>query len=207
MLFTCASGWCGEREKLIRENLFLESELELSKQTKVYVVVNLEEKRIDLKVKGFALASYPVATVRYWGDPISARPAALLEKITLTPPRRPEIKPAEAEKKESQEETAPKASGDLEALELKDMPLEYTLSLERGIFMQVKNKPKGFRQRLFYQWYLLKWRLSAPLKSLWSAVKKRPYTAVNLILEETDAQSLYWSFPEGARMVVWRPPE
>lgn len=171
----------------------LESELELAKQTKGYFIFDLEEKSVQLKIRGVPMRSFSVEKALAWGGPVPPRPMPLVRKTALEPPVRPQIVPGEAEKKEGFE---------LNALELEDMPTRYTLDLDDGVFISVREKPSGFWGHLAWGLERVCLSLARPLRTISAARRKKVYTSVILIMEPREAKALYWAFPEGSRAIV-----
>jgi hypothetical protein len=211
LLAVPAAAIADDRENLLKENRVIELELELSKQSKPYFIFNLEAGHILLRIKGITLRTFPIKAYHFWGTPLVVRPLAMTAKTALTAPSRPLLKPepeappssgAPPVKPAENQPAAPKPPDDLVALELKDMPTEYTLEVEGGTSIFIKNRAAGFRAWLSNLRHDLKWRLSAPLATLRHALRHEPYTTLRLVLEEQDARALYWAMPEGTQIIL-----
>jgi hypothetical protein len=200
------------------ENRLLEEEIKLSKDGKPYIIIDLESGGILLKVKGLALRNFPVESWRLWGGAADLRPLLLSGRKATREPERPELRPdaAPAPGAPPKPEPAPAPpppptdpakpkDPDLEALELRDMPIEYLLDLEDGTRIMVKNAPVGWKEKLGHWWYRAKWWVGAPWQTIRLAMRQEHYRAMSMILKPEDAQALYWAFPEGTPCIIYAP--
>jgi hypothetical protein len=175
----------------------LEAELSLASASDLYIIIDLGEKKIDLKAKGILLRTWKIEKIHLWGDPVLSNPVCLVKKSALFPPKREEIKPNEAF-----EET----SFELEALELKDMPSSYGLSLERNISIYIRAKSKGWTSFPGKIGFTTRWLLFPPLRTFWSKVKKNSFTAFDITLEnKEESRSLYWAVGENSSFIILAP--
>jgi hypothetical protein len=175
----------------------LEAEYLLAKQPDFYFLMNLGERTIEFKARGFVLRRWTPARVRAWGSPAAFGPVALSRKTALTLPQRRVIKPGEPE-------TVSTKPGEfeLEALEVKDMPPAYTLELEDGTVVSVVNRAKGLARLLGD----VKWHLGLPLKTLGLKRHKKTMTLIEMSFEDPkEGQSMYWALTEGLKGLVWLP--
>lgn len=181
----------------LRENQFLQTELSLAKKPKVYCIFNLNEEKIYLKIKGVSLKEWEIKKVRYWGDPLQGGVKTLFKKITLFPPKRANIKPAEKRDVEDFK---------LEALELSQIPSSYTLLLDDGIRLSVRQKKKGLSSVLLNIELAFKWYIFLPLESVWHTVNKKSFTHLSIMLNsKKEAQALYWALNEGTECIFISP--
>jgi hypothetical protein len=176
---------------------FLEIELTLANSSTLYFIVDIQAKKIDLKAKGIFLRTWKIEKIRLWGDPVQLNPVTLVKKSALFPPKREEIKP---------NETVEEASFELEALELADMPSSYKLSLDRNISIYIRPKSKGWTSFLGKIGHTLRWHLFPPLKTLWTKVKKKSFTALDITLENNEeSKSFYWAVGENSPFIILAP--
>ena len=181
-----------------RQNKFLEEEYALAKAPGFYFLINLKDKRIELKSKGIVFRTWEPQRIRLWGSPVPFRALALTRKTALTLPQRRVIKLGE-------EETAPKPQAkpgefELEALEVKDMPRFFTLELENGTTISVVGKEKGVKKF----WSFLKWHIGMPLKTLKLHQKKRIMSLIQIGFDDSqEGQALYWALTEGIKGLIW----
>jgi len=115
-------------------------------------------------------------------------------------PQRTVIKPGEEEAPAKPAEPAAKPGEfELEALEIKDMPKEFTLELEDGTTIAVVTKTKGlerFKRRV-------RWYIGMPLKTIKLQRKKQSMTLIQFEFDDpNDGQALYWALTEGMRGMV-----
>ncbi len=184
-----------ELDQLVRENNLLKSEHQFAKTPHVYVLFDLVEKKIFIKVRGTVLKELPITTLRIWGAPISVKPMTLLKKDAFIEPGRKEIKPA----KEGEETTS-----ELQALQVGDMPARYRLSLEGNIWLYVRPKAEGTLSTLLNVLSSLKsYLIIRPMGTLWYALRGGSFTEIVIYVSESDARSLYWAFQEGYGCVIW----
>jgi len=184
-----------ELDQLARENNLLKSEHQFAKTPHVYVLFDLVEKKIFIKVRGTVLKELPITSLKIWGAPISVKPMTLLKKDAFIEPGRKEIKPA----KEGEETTS-----ELQALQVGDMPARYRLSLDGNSWLYVRPRAEGTLSTLLNTLSSLKsYVIIKPMGTLWHAVRGESFTEVVIYLSENDARSLYWAFQEGYGCVIW----
>jgi len=184
-----------ELDQLARENNLLKSEHQFAKTIHVYVLFDLVEKKIFIKVRGTVLKELPITSLKIWGAPISVKPMTLLKKDAFIEPGRKEIKPA----KEGEETTS-----ELQALQVGDMPARYRLSLDGNIWLYVRPRAEGTLSTLLNTLSSLKsYVIIKPMGTLWHALRGESFTEVVIYLSENDARSLYWAFQEGYGCVIW----
>lgn len=172
-----------------RANAVLKSELKLAGKPGVYFIVDLEGRKVQIKAKGMVLKEMPIARVSLWGAPAEPVPLKLIKKSALIKPGRTKIKPGSAEQQ---------ASSEPDVLELQDMPSRYSLTLENNVRIYVRPNPDGVVSTVWYGISTIKKYVTRPLLSFWHALRRGPYTAIDIALEKKDAQALYWSFTEGS---------
>lgn len=201
------------------ETSYLEEELNLAKSPAFYLIVDLGAKKIDLKARGLVLREWQVRRARVWGKPVPLGPIKLLRKTSLFAPQRKKIVPGsvestapvnpkpQPESRAKQEKSKEADPFELEALELKDMPRTYTLQLEGAIGIRVKSNETGFSSGLRASWSSFRWFGVYPLKTLWSFLKKKSFTEIEITLEnEREAEALYWVLLEGQRTIIRAVP-
>lgn len=192
-----APGFAGKAPAPGGQDPLLEAEYELAKRPEFYFMMNLGERAVELKVRGFVLRKWSPARVRSWGAPVAFRAVSLARKTALDPPQRRVIKPGEPE-------TVSTKPGEfeLEALEVKDMPPEYTLELEDGTVLSVVTPAKG----LFRILRDIKWYVGLPLRTL--SLKRQGKTTTLIEMSFSDpkeGQAMYWALTEGLKGLIWLP--
>jgi len=184
-----------ELDQLARENNLLKSEHQFAKTPHVYVLFDLVEKKIFIKVRGTVLKELPITSLKIWGAPISVKPMTLLKKDAFIEPGRKEIKPA----KEGEETTS-----ELQALQVGDMPARYRLSLDGNIWLYVRPRAEGTLSTLLNTLSSLKsYLIIKPLGTLWYVLRGGSFTEIVVYVSENDARSLYWTFQEGYGCIIW----
>ncbi|MCJ7581430.1 MAG: hypothetical protein MUP98_12965 [Candidatus Aminicenantes bacterium] len=195
LILMSAALFLGEINNTLDRQL-LEAEHSLAKSSRLYFVLDIREKKIDLKAKGISLRTWKIEKIRLWGDPVLLNPALLVKKSALFSPKREEIKP---------EEPGSDAKFELEALELGDMPSSYTINLERNISIYIRPRSKGWMSFLRTIGRTLKWRLFPPLKTVLSAAQRKSYTAFDILLENREeSRSFYWAVGENSQFIILR---
>jgi hypothetical protein len=183
-----------EADRLLKENILLKSEHQLSKTPQIYLIFDLPGKKILIKARGVVLKTLPVASFTMWGAVIQPQPHSLLKKDAIFKPRRVEIRP-----KKKPEESAPEAA----APQLEDMPSRFRLDLDRGITLFVRPASAGVLSGFWNLLSSLKsYLITRPFGTLRTGLRHGSYTEIVLHLDARDARSLYWSFLEGYRCLI-----
>ncbi len=178
----------------------LRQELHLAKENQIYFVFDLPAHQVSFRASGLSVAELPLAGWRLWGHPREPRIDVLVEKDTLAEPQRTKIRVAPAA-----ETPTLTAGGDLQALEIDDMPVRYQLLFDDGTVIRVAPCARGVFGRIIDGWRWAAWCLSRPLISDWKFFRGKPYTELVLVLQPRDAQLLYWSFTAGGRSLIRWP--
>lgn len=176
-----------------KEITFLEAELGLASKPAIYLVLDLTDNSVRLKAKGMVLREMAVAQSSFWGDPLPIKPLVLIKKSSFVKPERVVIKPGEA---------ADTDSFQIEALELDDMPQQYSLVLEHNITINVKPHTAGFLPAIGKGFSWLATSISRPFPTLISKAKGETLTEIDLWLASENAQALYWAFTEGMEILI-----
>ncbi len=185
-----------DKERYIRENRLLEEELKLARKQDIYLVFNLREKTVSLKARGLQLRKLPLKDFQYWGSPLGVKAYHLKRKSTLFEPGREVVSPGKTKNTDNFE---------IEALELADMPSKYAFVLDGGVRISIRPQAAGI---LLGIRNLLSWPikfLTRPAAMFWNALRKKPYTAIDIVLDKNDAQTLYWSLADGSGVIVYPP--
>lgn len=196
VLLTGGAAVGGENGSLRLENQRLETELRIAQTRQVYAIFDLQNKKILLKARGVLLKELPIEAFRVWGNLPAVTAAGLVRKSALFAPKRVVVTP-----KPGEEQAQPSE----ETFELKDMPTSFTLVLDGNMSISVRPKPTRTLSRLWSIRYPIQWYLGRPILTVWHALRKQPYTSIEIVLEEGDARSLYWSFLEGMKGIVVSP--
>jgi hypothetical protein len=212
--------WAGaaagaDKIDLAKKQNSLNSEYSLAKDSDFYFVLDVLGRKLELRVRGMVLRSWPFRSMRFWGRPEFSGNVELVRKTALKAPKRIVIKPgAETEKVEAAPTPAakPPATGatpgnsaefDLEALELKDMPKNFGLDFDNGlhILVKVRTAPSGGilgSMREFWRWYV-----DLPLRNLFGPRSGPGLSELELTFDnDKDGQSIYWHFFEGIKGII-----
>ncbi|NJC89006.1 MAG: hypothetical protein FIB02_10850 [Desulfuromonas sp.] len=204
-----------EFAELTQTNRLLQAEYELAKSQKLYFIFDLQASEIFYRVSGITVAKLPILSLRSWGRPAdgiaytltkrTARKEPEREKIAI-PDGKEEAKPATPPPPPKPGE-APKAP-ELQALEIADMPTEYTLQLDDGTLLTVRStlsEKADFKEKLRYYYDKYSWFFTRSLISISHHRQGTSYNEMLLTLPEREARMLYWSFQEGGRCLVHWP--
>ena len=198
-LIVCNAGLApagNDREKYLRENRLLEEELKLARKQDIYSVFHLRKKTASLKVRGIQLKELPVKDFQYWGSPLAVGAYHLKRKSALFEPGREIIKPGKNKNKDNFE---------IEALELADMPSSYAFVFDGGLKISIRPKAAGIVSGTYNLFSRPIKFLTRPAAMFWNALRKKPYTAIDIVLDKDDAQTFYWSLAEGSGAIVYPP--
>ena len=212
----CAGPAAGaDRADLAKKQNSLNSEYSLAKDSNFYFVLDVLGRKLELRVRGMVLRSWPFQSMRFWGRPEFSGNVELVRKSALKAPKRIVIKPgAEAEIVEAAPVPAAKPPGtsaapgngeefNLEALELKDMPKKFSLDFDNGlhILVKVKTAPSGGlwgSMREIWRWYV-----DLPLRNLFGPHTGTGLSALELTFDnDKDGQAIYWHFFDGIKGII-----
>jgi len=184
---------------LLIKNQLLNLELELASEPQIYFLLNLGEKKLELKARGLVLKEWKIARIRRWEAHPELKILTLEKKSALFAPKRKKIKPGEID-----------SSGtfELEALELKDMPTVYTLKFKEGVKIYVRPGAKKLGGHLASLGFFFRWYGWFPLRNLFSRILKKPIKTIEITLASGDeAKAIYWGLLEGMKGVIYTLPE
>ena len=193
----------GQKIRVLKdENSLLEAELRLASQGTSYIILDLRTEsdsvpvRINLKNRGIVLREFDLDKIRYRRTKgLVIEPIPLVKKMAFFPPKRKEIRP---HKPEDGADTI----SQVDFLESKDIPSNYTLSFGKGLFISITGQPKGLIPRFIHliSSILIHIRYSLPI--VWNHFWKNDFAIIKIIMGKEDAQALYWSLNEGMSIVV-----
>jgi hypothetical protein len=214
-LVAIGRGAAVDRPALAKMQATLATEYGLAKESNFYFVLDVLGRKLELRVRGMVLKSWPLQAMRFWGSPGFAGTVELVRKTALKAPERIVITPGDtAEPEPAPAQTAkPAAPGaaapasppefDLEALELKDMPKRFSLDFDNGLRITVKAKDGGSRGlagNLNDVWH---WYVDLPLRNLFGSREGKKISELELTFEQgQDAQAIYWHFFDGIKGIV-----
>lgn len=212
----CAGPSAGaDKADLAKKQNSLNAEYSLAKESTFYFVLDILGRRLELKVRGMVLRSWPVKAMRFWGRPELSGNVELVRKSTLKAPERIVIKPGDDAKKiEEATAAAAKPTGtsaapsnpaefDLEALELKDMPKKFSLDFDNGLHIQIKAKTGASGGLLGSMRESWGWYVGLPLRNLFGPHTGKGVSELEVTLDnEKDVQSVYWHFFDGIKGII-----
>ncbi|MGB9892952.1 MAG: hypothetical protein ACPLRA_00955 [Candidatus Saccharicenans sp.] len=212
--------------KILKENRFLEEELKLAKNPQYYFVLNLKEKKIELRARGMVLKSWKASELRYSGKPVPLKVTTLNNKTALNPPERKMIRPGEEQSQEAKkaaekakqeerkkdqkkkDQSQPAAGTtdnfEVEALEITDMPGSYELLFDDGLKILIRSR-SGMKESFRQTREKLVWHTWYPIKHfLFRQSELRPIMIIYFD-NPRDAQGIYWAFINGLKGIIWFP--
>ncbi|HPU94375.1 MAG TPA: hypothetical protein PKU99_09650 [Candidatus Saccharicenans sp.] len=212
---------------ILKENRFLEEELSLARNPKYYFVIDLKDRKVELRARGMILKSWTASQIRYSGRPVPLKVITLSQKSALNPPERRMIKPGEGDtasrpepvpsgdnkksKKDKKQQKAaaqePASSGEkfeLQALEITDMPGNYELIFDNGLEIAVRSE-NGKGQKLKRLKENIAWYIFQPVKNLLSKNKNLNPKMILYFEEMRPAQGIYWAFIDNIQGIIWLP--
>jgi len=214
-LGAAAIGAPEERMVLAQKQSALATEYSLAKEANFYFVLDVIGRKLELRVRGMVLRSWPLQGMRFWGSPDFAGTVELVSKSALRAPERIVVKPGETgepgpDAAPAADQAASVAAGaatptefDVEALELKDMPKRFSLDFDNGLHIQVLAKDGGSRGligTLADAWH---WHIDLPLRNLFGSRNGRRIAELELAFEQDeDAQAIYWHFFDSIKGIV-----
>jgi hypothetical protein len=188
-----------DRRVLIDHGRLLEAELALVKTNKSYFFVDLEAKRVELRIQGVLLKTWNVAKYAQWGRPLPSGSFKLVKKEALRTPRRTNITPDPDKEKRNKAK-----SSEPEVLELKDMPDRFSFEFENGITIRFKSRTRKIFPRLGIFFGSIGRAIYLPLKTIWAAVRRADFTDIQITAQSKgDAQGIYWTAQEGMSVLVF----
>lgn len=204
-----------ELAELAQTNRLLQAEFELAKSQKLYFVFDLQASEILFKVSGVTVARLPILSLHSWGRPADAIAYTLAKRTARKEPEREKIAIPDGKEEEKPKPPAappkpgePPKAPELQALEIVDMPTEYTLQLDDGTLLTVRGtlpENAGLLEKLRYSYDRYSWFVTRSFISLSQRRRGSSYNEMRLTLPEREARMLYWSFQEGARCLVHWP--
>ena len=215
-LVAIGQGGAVDRTALAKKQASIAAEYTLAKESNFYFVLDVLGRKLELRVRGMVLRSWPLQGMRFWGSPGFAGTVELIKKTTLKAPARIVIKPGGTEEPEpapaappakpaekGAAATANPAEFDLEALELKDMPKKFSLDFDNGLQITVKAKGGGSQGPAGSFRDALLWYIELPLRNLFGSREGKKISELELTFEQgQDAQAIYWHFFDGIKGIV-----
>jgi hypothetical protein len=195
-----ATPQAADRRVLTDQAKLLDQELALAKTNKSYIYVDLSVGRVELRIQGLVLKTWAVSGYSQWGRPLPSGSFKLQKKEALRTPERKNITPG-VEKEKGEKSNG----GDLEVLEVKDMPGHFNLGCEGGITLRFRASSGKLSKRMAHFAASLGRSIYLPLRTLLASIRKSDFTDAQIVLtSETDVQSLYWTAEEGMSVLVMR---
>ncbi len=200
-----------ETLNILKENKFLEEELKLARNPAYYFVINLKEKKIDLKARGMVLRSWRASDLKYSGKPVPLKVTGLTHKTALDPPERKIIQPGEEPGKDEKEANDNVESPhqttvtfEVEALELADMPSSFELNFDDGLKISIQSK-SNLKETFYQTWENILWYTWYPMKYfIFRRSELKPRLVINFE-NQREAQAIYWAFIDGIKGIIWFP--
>jgi len=184
------------------ENSLLEAELRLASKGASYIILDMRTEsdsvplRINLKNRGRVLREFDVERIKFRRTKgLVIEPIPLIKKMAFFPPKRKEIRPHKPE-------DGADIISELEFLELKDIPSDYTLSFGKGLLISVTGQRKSLIARFIHLLKSTLIHIHYSLMIAWNYFWNKEFAIVEIIMGKEDAQALYWSLEEDMSIVV-----
>ena len=215
----------GVKAGVVERNTFLAEVLPLAEKPKSYFIIDLSEGKLILMARGISIREWTVDKLRFMGEPLPVKIYSLESKSVKLDSLRnhidingPEVKEvstgdSDADKKADNKKTDSMDGGikkakkfELIALELDDMPADYTLTLSGGAVISVRSQAEESDTFIKKTASLLKWYIYYPLVTISSYYNKTTFTKIDMSFKDrTEAQALFWAFTEGTECIVLPP--
>jgi hypothetical protein len=183
-----------ERSQLFWHNKKAEAELALAETNAVYFVIDAANSVIQFKAKGVVLKEWKMVrfSCRALAWPIVS--TTLVSKQAIVVPKRKHIDPKKAEEIGSYE---------LSALEAKDMPADYVLTLENDLKIHISSQKEKLLSFLSHWELSLQQGIFEEAQSVWWAAFKPGARVMRIsLVEPVDAGTLCWSFSNGMKGLI-----
>ena len=174
----------------------------LASKGRSYIILDLQTESdsvpvgINLKNRGMTLREFDVGRIRYRRTKgLAIEPFLLIKKVAFFHPKRKEIRPY---KPGDRADTI----SELDFLELKDIPSNYTLLCGRGLFISITGQPKGLLSRLIHLISSLLMHIRYSLTLVWNHLWKNDFAIIEITMCREDAQTLHWSLEENMNIVI-----
>ena len=178
----------------------MEAEYQLARRSSSYFVLDIREKKMELRVKGMALRTWDIEHIKFWGRPGFDTSVELARKSVLKPPRRNVITPGEPE-----QEVEESGKFELEALELGDMPRSFRLDFDTGLHISISSGGRGVGGLGRAVAEALGWYVWLPIKNLVNSVSGHQASQLEFsFADPRDAQAVYWIFYDGIKGIIRR---
>jgi len=184
------------------ENSLLETELKLASKGTSYVILNLRTEsdsvpaRISLKNKGVVLREFDAGKIRRRETKgLVIEPIPLVRKMAFFPPKRKEIKPYKPE-------DGTDLMYDLDFLELKDVPSNYTLLFGNGLLVSIKGQAKGLIPKFIQLIRSILVHIRYSMTIVWNYLWRNEFAIIEIMMDKEDAQAFYWSLDEGMNILI-----
>ena len=225
-----AAGDEAQFRNALAKNRYLEAELSLAQKNKFYVVFDFDRKEVLLKARGAEFRSWPLASFQQFGKDVPVEVIALEKRTYETGSLRVVIKPPEPEKNEEEKEKEEKVAKAkkpasqaeqkkaepeqkktqtapaLDAMEVAQMPAEYSLYFQKGIVVMVSPVEKGVGEGLRQKYD----RLVRKVKETYKLYKLKSDTTQGTVfylkMAEGDAKALYWALGDSVNVIFWANP-
>jgi hypothetical protein len=204
-----------DKAGLAKKQDSLNAEYSLAKDANFYFVLDVLGRKLELKVRGMVLRTWPFQSMRFWGRPEFSGNVELVRKTALKAPKRIVIKPGgEADKVEEAPAPAPKpleagatpvnpAEFDLEALELKDMPKKFSLDFDNGLHILIKVRTASSGGLWGSMREIWRWYIDLPLRNLFGPHSGPGLSELELTFDnDKDGQGIYWHLFEGIKGII-----
>ena len=115
--------------------------------------------------------------------------------MAFFPPKRKEIKPYKPD-------DGTDLTYDLDFLELKDVPSNYTLLFGKGLSVSIRGQAKGLIPELIQLIRSILVHIRYSMTIVWNYLWRNEFAIIEMMMDKEDAQAFYWSLDEGMNILI-----
>jgi hypothetical protein len=202
LLASCRGGSTGQslpEEQELRRNIsaltkkeqILTAELALARSQAPYLVIDVANRKLDLKIQGYSLRSFNAATIKHnGGSPFVAQTWVKTEAKPLEVTARSQVVPGSGEAT-----TASVATQD--PWGPKRMPADYDLICKRSQALEIRSLASEQSRSRVTRWIVSSYRQTRDwLRDVWNRDRSGYKESFEIWIGEDNAKLLFWSLPK-----------
>jgi hypothetical protein len=182
---------------LTRQEQILSTEISLAKDPVPYISVDFLTGKVELRVQGRSLRSFPISKVsRAGGSPFAAKTWEEIEAKPLQLPERAKLVPGSGEETTSSIATQNPWGPNR-------MPLDYDLICKDARLVEIRSLAPGQSRSRFARWIISGFRQSRDWARDVLGKRKSAYReSIEIWLSQDHAQLLFWSLPKQFNILI-----
>ena len=184
-------------ETLTRQEQELAAELALARSQAFYLSIDFKTQKIDLKIQGHSLRSFPITKIkRTGGSPAAAQTWIEQEAKPLQLPTRSRVVPGSGEAT-----TASVATQD--PWGPKRMPSDYDLICKGALALEIRSLASEQSHNRFTRWLVSSYRQGRDWARDVLGRNKSDYRqSIEIWVAEEDAKLIFWSLPKQFSILI-----